>query len=82
MFKVLNHNMSHAEFISEIGSLWFLDWLIYFPLQIINFAFVKSHLLKIVNVQFIDLLIDILASMVINDGLDPITCAKDFLNSL
>lgn len=78
---MLNHNLSHAELISEIGSLWFLDWLIYFPLQIINFAFVKSHLLKIVNVQIIDLLIDILASMVINDGLDPITSVKNYLHS-
>ncbi|CAG5114159.1 Oidioi.mRNA.OKI2018_I69.chr2.g8227.t1.cds [Oikopleura dioica] len=27
--KVLNHNLSHAELISEIGSLWFLDWNIF-----------------------------------------------------
>ena len=79
---MLNHNLSHAELLSEIGSLWFLDWMIYFPLQIINFAFVKSHLLKIVNVQIIDLLIDILASMVINDGLDPITSVKNYLHSI
>ena len=68
--RVLNHNLTHSELWDEIMKLWTVDWLIYFPLQILNFSLVKSNAMRIVNVNIIDFIIDIFATLIINDGFD------------
>ena len=78
--KVLNHNLTHEELGKEVKSLWTVDWLIYFPLQILNFSLVKSTVFRVVNVNLIDLIIDIFASMIINDDFDPLEELQNIFN--
>ena len=74
--KVLNHNFSHQELWDEVIKLWTVDWIIYFPLQLLNFSLVKSNVWRIVNVNLIDSIIDVFASLIINDGFDLVAEIK------
>ena len=74
--RVLNHNLTHDELIEEIKTLYTVDLCIYAPLQYLNFRFCKSNIIRIVNINIIDLLIDVIWSLIINDKCDPFNVIK------